>query len=127
MTANPLEDSNSLIEAPAVDREALMARLDGDRELLKELQQLFAKECPRLKADLHRQLEARDNAALARAAHTLRGMLSTFSALKAEHAAQALELASVAGDLTGAAGALDSVDRQVDRVLKNLAEMVKAA
>ncbi len=111
----------------AVDRVALMTRIGGDRELLRELQNAFLEECPRVNEESHRHLLARDHVALADAAHALKGMLETLSALGAKHAAQTLELSAASGDLTSAACALDDVGKQVDLFLKDLAEMVEAS
>jgi CheY-like chemotaxis protein len=120
---------DAAITAPAyasVDKNALMTRLGGDRDLLKELQQTFVEECPRVSSELYQHLHARDSVALADAAHALKGMLSTFSAIGAQHAAEALELAAMAGDLTAATTELDNVGREVEMFLKGLAELVES-
>ena len=120
-TAHPVE------AFAAVDKEALMTRLGGDRDLLRDLQHTFVEECPRVNVELHRHLDSRNSQALADAAHGLKGMLATFSAIAATHAAQQLEDAAAAGDLASAAGALDNVGEQVDLFLKRLAELVEVA
>jgi HPt (histidine-containing phosphotransfer) domain-containing protein len=113
-------------ELLVLDKPALMTRLGDDRKLLKELQQIFVAECPRYQAKLHGHLHARENLALGDAAHALKGMLATLSALRAEQAAQNLEIAVASKDMIAAAAALDRVDLEVELVLKTLAEMVEA-
>ena len=49
----------------------LLARLDGDRELLLELIDLFLKTCPPLVESIRQALSAGDGVVVARAAHTL--------------------------------------------------------
>jgi two-component system, sensor histidine kinase and response regulator len=75
-----------------VDVDELLARVDGDRQLLAELVQLFNEESPQTLLELRRSAAVGDYAALQRAAHTLKGALANLSATPAAESAHALEL-----------------------------------
>jgi CheY-like chemotaxis protein len=86
----------------AWDPGAALARVGGDRELLKELVHLFLDECPKWLAEIRQALDAHDAAALRRAAHSLKGGLGHFGARAALEAAQCLEMMGRAGDVAQA-------------------------
>jgi HPt (histidine-containing phosphotransfer) domain-containing protein len=78
----------------AWDFEELMLRLDGDQEFLRELLVIFQQDA-RSNLEKSRDAIARgDFEALARAAHTLKGMLRNLAMGRAAHAAAALEEAA---------------------------------
>src|SRR5262249_11098176 len=58
-------------QAP-LDREALLARVAHDAELLRELSDLFREDAPRLLADIRDGVAAGDADRVCRAAHTLK-------------------------------------------------------
>ena len=67
--------------APAAwDSEAALDRMEGDRELLSEIVQLFISECPRTFGELREALNANDAHLLERLAHTLKGSSANISA-----------------------------------------------
>jgi two-component system sensor histidine kinase/response regulator len=70
---------------------ALLARVEGDTQLLGEMAGLFLKNYPRLLEEIRRAVEQRDARALERAAHTLKGSVSNFTARRAFQAARRLE------------------------------------
>ena len=110
-----------------VDVGALMTRLEGDRELLAELLELF--ECDRrgLMADAGRGVEESDAATVCRAAHTLKGAVANFCAPSAVAAALALETAARKGDLSVAPALLDRLRREIDDVARDLALLLTPA
>ncbi|MCG2578653.1 ATP-binding protein [Dechloromonas sp. XY25] len=73
-----------------VDRRTLLGRVDGDRRLLREVRDLFLRDCARLLARV-RSLAGRDDERLAAALHTLRGMCQSLAAPAAIAAVCALE------------------------------------
>lgn len=104
----------------AVDREALLASVDGDLEFLRELLALFPSEIPRQLADVQGSV-ARGNApALSRTAHALRGALENFGARPAAGGARRLEQMGQEGDLAGADQALAELTRDINRVGREL-------
>jgi CheY-like chemotaxis protein len=77
--------------APAIDANALMARVDGDRELLVELVQIFRAESPRLLEELRRCVARGDALGVEEVAHAIKGTVGNFGGHAAGEAALALE------------------------------------
>ncbi len=84
--------------APALDHEEALAQVQGDRELLSELADIFLKDYPRLFAEVGRSSECGDAEGIERAAHALKGSVGNFFARPAMAAAAELEAAARAGD-----------------------------
>jgi HPt (histidine-containing phosphotransfer) domain-containing protein len=70
----------------------------GDRELLCEIIDAFLDDCPRLTAALAAAIMRGDAVAARRAAHTLKGALSTLGATEASSVAQQIETRAHKGD-----------------------------
>jgi len=100
----------------AVDAPALMTRLEGDRELLAELLELFGTDAEALLASITKGLASSDAPAVHRAAHTLKGAVANFCAPAAVAAAVALESAGRNGDLSDAPALLQRLRREIDAV-----------
>jgi HPt (histidine-containing phosphotransfer) domain-containing protein len=104
---------------------ALMDRLDGDRELLRELIGLYLEDEPSLIDQMAAAVSAGDAPRLARSAHTLKGSVGNFCAPAAHGAAAALELAGREGRVDDAPVLFDRLLGELDRVrhaLRSLAE-----
>jgi PAS domain S-box-containing protein len=99
-----------------LDRRKALARVAGDRELLRELVQLFLDDCPRLLADIHEAIAGADAAKLQLAAHTLKGSVSNFAAPATHAAAQRLESLAEQRNLTDAPAAAASLEAELDRL-----------
>jgi CheY-like chemotaxis protein len=63
-----------------LDREALLSYVGGDRELLRELTDLFLESCSRLLSKLREALARGESKALGEATHALKGAVSSFCA-----------------------------------------------
>jgi HPt (histidine-containing phosphotransfer) domain-containing protein len=98
------------------DESEALARVGGDRELLRELVGSFLQECPRWLEEVRAAVGRRDPARLRRAAHTLKGALGTLGAAVAFEAAQALETMGRDGDLSGAEEACSVLEEAVRRL-----------
>ena len=107
--------------ACAVDWPALMARLEGDRELLAELVELFEADGRDLVAAVRSGIAAGDAGAVYRAAHTLKGAVGNFCAPAAVTAALALETAGRNGDLSSARALLARLEVEIAAVRAALA------
>jgi len=94
-------DSPPLLE-PTIDRAALVARFDGDEELLRELATLFLHDCPAKLATIQEAVARKDARSLHNAAHALKGSAANFGPGAAVAAAGKLEKMGYAGDLTEA-------------------------
>ena len=108
--------------ADALDRATLMERLDGDAGLLAEMVALFLHDYPRLLAAMHEAVARGDAKSLERAAHTLKGAVSTFAASRATAAALRLEQMGRQVNLTQAEEGLAALEAELHRVKSALAE-----
>ena len=106
---------------PAVDVPALMARLEGDRELLAELYEIFVPDAEGLLAALEKGVSSSDADAVRRAAHTLKGAAGNFCAPSAVAAALALETAGRTREMADAPRLLARLRAEIDAVATALA------
>ncbi len=103
---------------PVFDRAEALSRIDGDETLLASLIELFAADAERHLAELDQALSATDWAELARGAHTLKGLLATFSAHRAGQTASRLEQAARAADRASSARLVATLREEVGRFLE---------
>jgi HPt (histidine-containing phosphotransfer) domain-containing protein len=68
-----------------------MQRLGGDVELFREFVEIFREDSPSLMDCIRQGAEKQDGSALARGAHSLKGLVSNFGARSAVDAAKQLE------------------------------------
>jgi PAS domain S-box-containing protein len=83
---------------PVIDEKEIMARLEGDTELLSELVAFFLDEINRRRADIAAAASAEDGAALRRAAQSLKAEAAHFGARPVLNALNKLEEIARAGD-----------------------------
>ncbi len=74
-----------------IDLVELLARVENDRELMRELLLIFKEEFPRHVHALRLAVDSSDGEKVATEAHTLKGMLSNLAASPAAGAAARLE------------------------------------
>jgi CheY-like chemotaxis protein len=91
----------------------LLARFDGDSDLLKELAGIFLQECPRMLEEIRAALRAADCKALERAVHTLKGSVGNFAMPGPWETAQRLELLAKSGQLSGALEIFHVLEQQI--------------
>jgi len=106
-----------------VDVHGLMARVGGDRGLLSELVDILRRESPGMLAEIRRSLDAGDPASVERAAHRLRGSVSSFGAEDAARSSQALERMGVAADLANGLDVLAALEDQIARLIADLGRL----
>ncbi|HYJ08027.1 MAG TPA: response regulator, partial [Polyangiaceae bacterium] len=99
-----------------LDRVELLARVDGNRELLAELVRLFIEERPAMLAGMEKALGEGDAQELARGAHKAKGALGNLSAPLAQQAAVELERLARHGELALATDVFLRLRTQVDRL-----------
>ena len=107
---------------PAFDRDELLERVDGDRELLGQLAALFSQGLPGLVGQIDAGLRSGDGEAVARAAHTLKGALLNLAAGPAAELARQLEDGGRTGNLEAAARAMSGLRAELARVETAVAE-----
>ena len=102
--------------AEVFDQSVLLAQVEGDQELLAELVELFAEDCPRLLSEIEQAVVRGEGEGLARAAHTLKGAASNFGAHGVVTLARRLEEMGYAGELAEATAAYAALGTEVERL-----------
>ncbi len=98
LQAQPKPPPDHAHKTQVFDLEATLKALDGDQELLAEMIALFQQDAPRRLAALEQAQRQGNAAALAEAAHAIKGMAGHFHAENLRAQAAALEQAARAGD-----------------------------
>ncbi len=106
-----------------VDAEELMARVDGDAALLKEIVDIFVCDCPSLMSRLQDAIACGDAGEVQRAAHALKGCIGSFSAKSAFSTTLRLEQLGKSADLAKAPDAYAVLEREVEELKDTLIEM----
>ena len=104
----------------ACDLDAVLNALEGDRDLLSRMVQIFLEENPALLERTRHAIAGRDQLALGRLAHTMRGALANFAAHEAGGAARRLEVSAEQGDWNGVVAAHDDLEKQMHDVVSAL-------
>src|SRR5271170_3794095 len=107
----------------AIDHPALLARVDGNRRVLRELVRLFLTDCPRRLAEIKEAIRRGDAGALGRAAHTLKGSVGNFAAKNAFAAAQRLEIMSRDIDLDNVGKACVTLESELALLSEELRKL----
>jgi two-component system sensor histidine kinase/response regulator len=84
----------------SINVDELMERVDGDKELLAELAEIFRMEYPKQIRLAHEALAINDAAAVRRIGHSLKGALANLAATKASGLAASMEAMGKSGDLS---------------------------
>jgi HPt (histidine-containing phosphotransfer) domain-containing protein len=108
------------IEERILDRERLMARVDGDLDLLRKMVGPFIAEIPRSLGTLRVAIGRQDCPAVERAAHFIKGSVGNFCAQPVFEDALRLEKMARNGDLTGAEDVSDALERGLERLRRAL-------
>ena len=107
-----------------IDHAALLAGVDGDRRLLRELIHLFLADCPQGLAKIKDAIRCGDAGALGRAAHTLKGSVGNFARKSAFAAAQRLEIMGRDGNLDNAGEAFRTLESELARLTEELRKLI---
>jgi two-component system sensor histidine kinase/response regulator len=121
-SAGPI-DSAGPSQAPPMDWNLALSRLDGDEPLLMDLATLFCGESERMVFGVRTAVEAKNAEALQRAAHSIKGSVATFGAQAATEAALKLERIARSGELDGVESALANLELEVARLREALDEV----
>src|SRR5262249_31728994 len=108
-----------------VDRTAILARVEGDAALLKEVIDLFLEDAPMLQAQIRESITGNDAAALERSAHALKGGLGNFGAARACQLAFELEAMGRQRDLARAAALFDQLQRELTFLLPEIQTLIR--
>jgi CheY-like chemotaxis protein len=109
--------------AQILNHAALLHRVDGDRTLVREIVRLFFEETPLLLRTIQAAFRKGDLTAMGKAAHRLRGTLTTIGAERAAAPALQIELSSFAGEPGPDPGALAELEAELSRLQPELAQL----
>ncbi len=115
MTPQAKDSSNS-----AVDFAELLARVENDRELMRDLVTIFKEDFPQQLQALRQGVETGDAKQVAISAHTLKGMYSNLAAHPAAAGASRLEQLGRRGEVGAFQNAFASLESEAARVLREL-------
>jgi signal transduction histidine kinase/CheY-like chemotaxis protein/HPt (histidine-containing phosphotransfer) domain-containing protein len=104
----------------AFDPIAASAQVGNDPELLKQLIELFLKDCPQRLSDIRKAVSQQDPDALAAAAHGLKGSVGNFVATGIHDACFRLEQMGRDRNLTGVEEALGVLEKGIVRLTEEL-------
>jgi HPt (histidine-containing phosphotransfer) domain-containing protein len=113
------------VQTHLFDREAALARVGDDEELLAELVKIFLDDYPNSLSTIDEAVAKLDSSLLEKAAHTLKGAVSNFGAEAVVKEAFDLERQARSGDLSRATESLQrlhNVLKQLDYELRLIAE-----
>lgn len=111
---------DELSAEPALNLSELLARVENDRELLRELIGIAQVEIPRLLSLLREAVAQADMKKIETSGHTLKGMLSHLAAPRAAAAAARLEQLGRSGDTATLRSAVASFESEVARLMTEL-------
>jgi two-component system, sensor histidine kinase and response regulator len=90
-----------------------LRRLGDDKELLRDIVQIYLEDAPGIVEKIHNALDQADSNALQRAAHSLKGLAATLSASEVVGAAARVEYLAATRNLSEAPKAVAEVDQHV--------------
>jgi two-component system sensor histidine kinase/response regulator len=104
----------------AIDRSALLDRVEGDMELLGDIIELFKEDSARQVAAIREAIDTKQTDLLRRAAHTLKGTCGNLGAPEAAATALELEKLAATGDLSNAHDSLRLLEEQIQQASRLL-------
>jgi CheY-like chemotaxis protein/HPt (histidine-containing phosphotransfer) domain-containing protein len=119
-------ERNGLGAGPdGLDEALALARVNGDRRLLREVAGLFLSDYPRTLRALRRAVRANDAAGTHAAAHALKGAIAIFGGRTAVESALALQQMGKTGRLAGAQATLDLLESRLAALRLELAALTR--
>jgi PAS domain S-box-containing protein len=110
-------------KAEIFDRNQILASMDGDMDLLREIVGMFMEEYPATLDEIKRAISTGDANRLDRSAHALKGLVGNFGARPAYGLAEKLEMMGKEGKLEGAREALGNLEDEMISLKKALADL----
>ncbi|NBB95645.1 MAG: Hpt domain-containing protein [Planctomycetes bacterium] len=104
----------------AIDYDEALDRMDGDRDLLREMAELVLEDIPYQLTTMQQAMDADDSEALAKSAHSLKGAVANLAARSTQQAASDLEQAARVGDMDRVAAGLRVLQQQLDSLVPEL-------
>jgi HPt (histidine-containing phosphotransfer) domain-containing protein len=108
-----------------LDPAGILARVGGNRGLLRELVKLFLEDCPAWMTEIRATIDHRDVPRLTYCTHQLRGSVGNFGGSVAYERARQLEALARAGDLTAAANVYSLLEADIQQFQQTLTQLVQ--
>jgi two-component system, sensor histidine kinase and response regulator len=105
------------------DMTEALNRFEGDETVLAETVGLLLAECPRWRLELREAVASRDAVLVMRAAHNVKGALSSLGAHRATEVARQLEELGENGDSASMEAALESFEREIQLFIEAISPM----
>jgi two-component system, sensor histidine kinase and response regulator len=125
--ASPPRAPSTEAEQPILDRAVMLASVEQDLVLLRELVEIFLAESPGLLAQIRSGLSRSHAESVERGAHTLKGALSNFGARRACDAARAVETPARDAHLDEARVHFPRLELEVAQACKALSDFLREA
>jgi len=122
-----MEPNNRDAGGPDFDLAELLSRVDNDRELLRELLDIFKEDAPQHVETLREAVTSSDTARVASEAHTLKGMLSNLASKHASAAAGELERLAREGKTADFAPSFAAFERQMGQLCAEIEACLSGA
>ncbi|HWL11190.1 MAG TPA: Hpt domain-containing protein [Planctomicrobium sp.] len=110
--------------APILDLPSALARLGGDRSLLRDLAVFYLEDALDLLRQLEKGLNDNDVELVMRCAHNLKSLSSNFDSHRASAVALEAEQYSRQGKLNAVAALLPQLEFEVERVIQALTQQL---
>ncbi len=123
----PYESLPAALAGVSIDGASLLARADGDVDLLRELARLFIEHGPRMLDELREALMTLDARAVERSAHRIKGSLDTVAATVAADLAHRLECLGREGNLARAGELFLQLEREFRHMSPELTALAQKA
>jgi len=106
-----------------LDVPSILAGLGGNRDLLREVIDVFLKDAPVRLTETRTAVDNRDAAAIASQAHALKSMVGLFTTAEAFASARELEARGKQGDFTASVEAMSALVSAVEALMEQLREL----
>ncbi len=117
-TESPREPRLESADAAAsIDWEHWQRLMGNDDRLMKDSVAILREQCPSLLNDIEQALASADSAALARSAHSLKGLIGYFGSPAVANSTQELEQLAKQNQLADAAAVVDRLRHQMRQIL----------
>ena len=110
---------------PPIDLAKLESNMEGDPELIREVVEAFQRDYPQREREMAEAMQRTDSPTLARAAHTVKGLLLTLGAVPAADVALRLEILARCGNLAEAETVLGELRGQLANLQPALRDLLR--
>jgi HPt (histidine-containing phosphotransfer) domain-containing protein len=120
-------EEGNLVGELVFDANALLERVEGDQELLRELLALFFQEYPKLLEEISRAVDYRQAEQVERASHSLKSALLNLSAKRASEAAYQVERSGRSADFQEVTAAIPRLREELALLQHAMEQFLKTS